>query len=381
MFFHWILFPVGVCMGLNPLQLEFEIQKILYKGNSKLIIYALQIAREFKISIRKEIIESLLKNPSTEEIQALLKYLVIDDPSSVFDYCLAIIEQYPGDRANLAIRTLLLPQISAPNDTQIKKILTLISHSEDDEQTAALIKLMHGASGHLPIRWFAAILQHRSIAVRLESTRLMAVTAREELRELLKKAWQREDITKPWAGVGLWKLGDPRFLDYVKNNRIYIKLLAYCGRDPQIIELLQDELTSSKSLKAAWALERLEHIQSVPLILDISLEEAGTILGLSMFNFAESMDSENCMATLQRAIELEEINSGNGKSLANLTCLAMGTRTAITLENKLAGLKIPENKQQALEINQLNQNERWLAPLIWKKWSENIDFSTVYLPC
>ena len=60
-------------MGLNTLQLEFEIQKILYKGNTKLVIYGLQIAREFNISIRKEIIESLLKSPSVEETQALLQ--------------------------------------------------------------------------------------------------------------------------------------------------------------------------------------------------------------------------------------------------------------------------------------------------------------------
>ena len=81
-------------MGLNSLQLEFEIQKILYKGNTKLVIYALQIAREFKISIRKEIIESLLKAPTVNETQALLQYLTGQEPSLVFDYCLKIIEQH-----------------------------------------------------------------------------------------------------------------------------------------------------------------------------------------------------------------------------------------------------------------------------------------------
>ena len=368
-------------MGLNPLQLEFEIQKILYKGNRKLVIYALQIAREFKISLRKEIIESLLKNPSLEETQALLQYLVAEDSSSVFDHCLTIIEQHPGVRARLAIRVLLLPQVSAPNDSQIKKILTFISHSENDLETASLIKVMHGASEQLPLRWFKAILQHRSLEVRLESTRLMAFTAREELRGLLNKTWQRKDNGKPWAGVGLWKLGDPRFLDYVKNNRTFIKLLAYCGKDPQIIELLQTELRTSSSLEAAWALKKLGHIQSTSLILEMSLEKAGTILGLSLFNIAESMDSETCMGTLQRAIELEEINPSDGNSLDRLIELAMGTRIAMELENKLAGQRIPENKKQALETNLLNQNERWLAPLIWRKWSESEDILSTHLPC
>ena len=98
-------------MGLNSLQLEFEIQKILYKGDIKLVIYALQIAREFKITIRKEIIESLLKSPSIEETQALLQYLVGQEPSLVFDYCITIIEHFSDLRTDLAIKTLLLPNI------------------------------------------------------------------------------------------------------------------------------------------------------------------------------------------------------------------------------------------------------------------------------
>ena len=51
------------------------------------------------------------------------------------------------------------------------------------------------------------------------------------------------------------------------------------------------------------------------------------------------------------------------------------------LENKLAHQKIPENKKQALELNNLNQIERWLAPLIWKKWSESRDYLPSHIPC
>ncbi|MEE2924137.1 MAG: hypothetical protein VX619_05085 [bacterium] len=368
-------------MGLNTLQLEFEIQKILYKGNTKLVIYGLQIAREFNISIRKEIIESLLKSPSIEETQALLQYLVVQEPSSIFDYCLVIIEQFPDLRADLAIKVLLLPNIQAPNNSQIKRILTLISRNENDMQTSSLIKILHNASEQIPLKWFAAILEHRNSEVRIESTRLMAITAREELRELLIKAWNKEDRGKPWAGVGLWKLGDPRFLKYVEKNRTSIKLLAYCGQDPQIIEILRSELLNSNCLEAAWALQKLENTQSVPIILDNSLEKAGTVLGLSLFNLAESMDSEYCMNTLQRAIELEEVNIKKNNSLSKLTQLALSTPIAMELENKLAHQKIPENKKQALELNNLNQIERWLAPLIWKKWSESRDYLPSHIPC
>ena len=66
-------------MGLNTLQLEFEVQKILYKGNTKLVIYGLQIAREFNISIRKEIEE--IKNGDYCENDNVLKNAphIIDD--------------------------------------------------------------------------------------------------------------------------------------------------------------------------------------------------------------------------------------------------------------------------------------------------------------
>ena len=368
-------------MGLNPLQLEFEIQKILYKGDTKLIIYALQIAREFKITVRKEIIESLLKSPTLEETQALLQYLVGQEPSLVFDYCLTIIEHFSDVRTDLAIKTLLLPNIQEPTDSQVKKVLTLISRNENDLQTASLIRILHNASEQIPVKWFAAILQHRNSRVRFESTRLMAITAREELRSLLDKAWQREDRAKSWAGVGLWKLGDPRFLAYIQANRSEIKLLAYCGQDPQIIEILQSELSNSNCLEAAWALHKLENTESVNVILEKSLENAGTILGLSLFNLAESMDSEHCMDTLQRAIELEEVNPTENNSLNELTLLALSTRMAMELEKKLAHQKLPENKKQALELNNLNKNERWLAPLIWKNWSESKDHSPSYTPC
>lgn len=368
-------------MGLNSLQLEFEIQKILYKGSNKLIIYALQIAREFNIAIRKEIIESLLKSPTVEQTQAILQYLVEQESSLIFDYCLKIIENLPGIRKDLAIRTLLLPNLVEPNNSQVKKILTLVSRNDNDLQTAALIRTLQNISEQIPVKWFAAILQHRNPTVRLESTRLMATTAREELRDLLRKAWQREDQAKAWAGVGLWKLGDPRLLAFVEANRQSIKLLAYCGKDPQIIKILQSELSTSNCFDAAWALHKLENTESVVDILDKSLENAGTVLGLSLFNIAESMDSENCMNTLQRAIELEEMNTKKSTTLNKLTQLAISTPIARQLEKKLAQQKIPDNKKQALELNNLNQHERWLAPLIWKKWSESRNYLKSYIPC
>ena len=87
------------------------------------------------------------------------------------------------------------------------------------------------------------------------------------------------------------------------------------------------------------------------------------------------------MNTLQRAIELEEVNIKKNNSLSKLTQLALSTPIAMELENKLAHQKIPENKKQALELNNLNQIERWLAPLIWKKWSESRDYLPSHIPC
>ena len=52
-------------MGLNTEQLELEIQRILFKGDTPLVLYALQIARERKVNLRREIIENLINSKST----------------------------------------------------------------------------------------------------------------------------------------------------------------------------------------------------------------------------------------------------------------------------------------------------------------------------
>lgn len=362
-------------MGLSKEQLEFEIQKILYQGDQALIIYALQVALEYRIILRREIIENLIKKPSEDEAIVLFQYFEVLQPSKTVDYCLKLIEQFPGTISDLAIRTLISTRTAPLNELQAKQLLKLISHSEDDNQTAKMITKLHGIAEQLPLKWFTTISRHRSLKVRLQVVKLIALNTRETFRQLLSEASTRNDQCKPWALVGLWKLGDPGIIQFVHENPRYTNLLAYCGSDPEIISTLQNRLKSEYCIEAATALKYLKHYESLHTILNISLEKAGSLKGLCLFHIAEGMDSELSLNTLQHAIELQELSAQNTDNVNRLNRLALGTCAAFNLARRIIAQPIPQDLKQAIQINQLTHHERWLAPLLWSTWSNPVSYA------
>lgn len=353
------------------MQLELEIQRILFKGDNPLVLYALQIARELKINLRREIIENLIRAPSLDEAILLLQYFQVVEPPSAIEYCLNLIERFPGDISGVAIRTLNRLTNYSLSESQIKKILKLISTLELDNQTAELIQRLHGNVENLPVKWFGTIARHRSPKVRLEVAKIMALNVRESFRGLFQEILNREDCCTPWVLVGLWKLGDPKIIEFVDQKPQFISLLVFCGTDPKIINILKQNLYKQFSVKAALALNKLSQKDCLNEILNLSLEKSGTFEGLALFLVAENMDSERSLETLQHAIELEELSKSGLSNLQALKQLALSSKTAGALSNRLLDRPIPDNLQQAMQTSHFSQCERWLAPLLWEKWSEN----------
>lgn len=358
-------------MGLNTEQLELEIQRILFKGDTPLVLYALQIARERKVNLRREIIENLIRAPSLHEAILLLQYFQVIKPLSAIDHCLVLIERFPGDISAVAIRTLNSLVDYSLNESQTKKVLKLISTCELDNQTAKLIQKLHGNIEKLPVKWFSTIARHRNPKVRLEATKIMALNARETFRGLLQEIFNRKDCCTPWALVGLWKLGNPKIIEFVNQKPQFINFLAYCGTDPQIISILKQNLYKEFSIKAALALSKLNQYNCLKEILELSLEKAGSFEGLSLFSIAESIDSEKSLETLHHAIELAELSTSDLSNLHALKQLALNSKAAEALSKRLLDRPIPDNLQQAIQTSHFNQSERWLAPLLWAQWSEN----------